>query len=125
MAKQTPAVIGTRPTNLDEHNADMARRASEHEAKRRRLLDCLDPTVAKYHEDRKELWEWLVEVKLFRPAVGKAHAHMQDFSEKVVAQHEADAWSMFCDKVGEWPSRRDSEPKISKLKKRSLRDTEV
>lgn len=106
---------------LEDHNNERARRQKERDAKRPKLLDCLDPTVAKRYEDAKELFEFRVQVKLFRPAVGKSHAHMKEFDEQVVAQNEQDAWAMFCDKIGEWPSPRDSKPKFTKLKRRTLR----
>jgi hypothetical protein len=35
--------------------------------------------------------------------------------EVVVAQSESDAWAMFCDKLGTWPSRRQAKPVIKKL----------
>lgn len=123
--KNRKSALGAPPANLEEHEADLERRQQERNAKRPRLLDCLDPTVAKAYEERKEIWEWRVEVKLFRPAQGKAHAHMEEFSKQVVAQNENDAWAFFCDTVGEWPSRRDSQPKITRLKKRTLRAEEA
>ena len=124
MADKTPVTLGARPTDLDEHNADMRRREEESLNKRPLTLDCLDPTVAKLHEDRKDIYEWQVEVKLFRPSLGKVQAHMDKFDENVVAQNEGDAWAFFCDKIGEYPSRRDSKPIFTRLKKRSLRADE-
>lgn len=126
-SKQSPvtsAALGAAPASLDDHNADMERREAVRRSKRARLLDCLDPTVAKRHEDAKELYEWKVDVKLFRAAKGRVAAHMQDFSEKVVAQTQQDAWAMFCDKIGEWPSYRDCAPKFTQLKRRTLREPE-
>lgn len=114
------AVIAAVP-DIDDHQKELNRRAEERLKKRPVLLDCLDPTVAKFHEDRKELYEWRVEVKIFRPAVGKVAAHLEAFDEQVVALNSQDAWAFFCDKIGEWPSPRDSNPVITKLKKRTLR----
>lgn len=123
-AKKTLPSLGAAPVDLEKHNADMDRREAEHKAKRKRLLDCLDPTVAKRYEDRKTIWEWRVETRLFRPAKGKVQAHMENFDRTVVAQNENDAWAIFCDTIGEWPSRRDSSPTITRLQKRTLRDLE-
>lgn len=119
--KQAGSALISPLPDIDKHEADLARRAELRQKKRPLLLDCLDPTVAKYHEDRKELYEFRVEVKIFRPAVGKAAAHLEAFDEQVVALNEQDAWAFFCDKIGEWPSPRDSHPVITKLKKRTLR----
>jgi len=102
----------------------MARRAAERQSKRRRLLDCLDPSVAKTYEDKKTLYEWKVEAEIFRPAKGSEPARMEKIEKQVVAQNDGDAWSMFCDVIKEWPSRRDTNPTITKLRKRTLRDLE-
>jgi hypothetical protein len=109
------------PVSLEERAKEKARIRAEQAKNRPRLLDCLDPTVAKRYEDAKPLYEWIVECKLFRPATAKTHAHMENVSKQVVAQNEADAWAYFCDLTGEWPSRRDTDPKITRLKRRTLR----
>ena len=111
------------PVNLAERAAEKARILAEQAANRNRLLDCLDPTVAKSYEEKKVLYEWNVQCQVFQPARGREHAHMERFEHQVVAQNERDAWSVFCDKIGEWPSRRDSAVKITKLHKRTLRDS--
>lgn len=125
MAKE-PArtVVAVKPADLDEHNKDMARRQAEATAARPKHMECLDPTVAKFHEDRKPLYEWKVECGIFRRAVGTKPAFIEKLTEQVVAQNEQDAWAMFCDKIGEWPSRRDAQPAITKLGKRTLRGIE-
>lgn len=110
------------PVNLADRAAEKARIREEQNANRARLLDCLDPTVAKSYEEKKTLYEWRVQCQVFRPARGRQHAHMEKFDQQVVAQNERDAWSMFCDRLGEWPSRRDSSVKITRLQKRTLRD---
>lgn len=118
------AALASPPPNIDEHNADMARRAAELAKARPLMLDCLDPTQAKYYEDRKPLYEWRIEVPIFRRAVGAAPAYMQKFDETVVAQSDGDAWAMFCDKIREWPGRRDAGPKITRMKRRTLRNAQ-
>lgn len=123
-AKKSLPSLGAAPVDLEKHNADMEKREAAQNAKRKRLLDCLDPTEAKRYEDRKTTWEWRVEARLFRPAKGKVQAHMENFDKTVVAQNEQDAWAYFCDTIGEWPSRRDSSPKITRMQKRTLRDLE-
>lgn len=113
------------PVNLKERAKERQRIRDEQLKSRPRTLDCLDPTVAKRYEDAKPLYEWRVVCKLFRPAVGKQHAHMETMDRQVVAQNENDAWAMFCDAIGEWPSRRDARPEISRLRKRTLRGDEL
>lgn len=110
------------PVSLEERAKEKARIREEQLARLPRMLDCLDPTVAKTYEDRKPLWEWKVECRMFRAAVGKTPARMETIEKNVVAQNERDAWAMFCDSIGEWPSIRGARPAITRLKKRTLRD---
>lgn len=119
-----PSKIATEPANVDAHRDDMERRRAEQLKKRSKLLKCLDPITAAQYEARKALYEFKVECELFRPAAKKRRAGTEKFDEQVVAQNEQDAWAMFCDKIGEWPSRRDSNAKITRLEKRTLRDDE-
>ena len=115
------------PPKLEDFAAERERRQKERDAKRPKLMDCLDPTVAKYWEDRKDLYEWEVEMQAFRRAVGKQAAHLKTIKEQVVAHNEDDAWAMFCDKVfstGNSPSRRDSKAKFKRLRRRTLRHNE-
>lgn len=109
------------PVNLETRAKEKEFIRKKQEADRPRLLDCLDPTIAKRYEDAKPLYEWEVTCKMFRAATPKTHAHMETKTQQVVAQNENDAWAMFCDLMGEWPSRRDSRPTITRLKKRTLR----
>jgi hypothetical protein len=126
MSKQAshpgPAIAAP-PPNIDEHTADMARRYKEDEAARGRLLDCLDPSIAKQYEDRKPIYEWRVKAEIFRKSQGNKQAYMEKFDKQVVAQSEQDAWAIFCDSVGEWPSPRDAKREITKLGKRTLRNS--
>jgi hypothetical protein len=64
-----------------------------------------------------------VKCRLFRAAYGRQPARMEDLEKNVVAQNEKDAWAMFCDVIGEWPSRRGCRPEIQRLKRRTLRDS--
>lgn len=112
------------PVSLEERAKEKARIRAEQDKARPRCMDCLDPTVAKRHEDAKPLYEWRVACRIFRPATSKTHARMEEVSREVVAQTEGDAWAMFCDAIGEWPSRRDARPAITRLKKRTLRGDE-
>jgi hypothetical protein len=109
------------PVSLEERAKEKKRIKEEQNKNRPRLLDCLDPTVAKRYEDAKPLYEWRVECGIFRKATPKNHAHVEQVSKQVVAQDEDDAWAFFCDAQGEWPSRRDTNPTITRLKKRTLR----
>lgn len=42
----------------------------------------------------------------------KGHLEEHSRKETVRAQNESEAWALFCDKVGVWPSRQASEVKI-------------
>jgi hypothetical protein len=110
------------PVNLEERAKEKAFYREQQRINRPRLLDCLDPTVAKRYEDAKPMFSWKVECGIFRKATPKTHAHVEQVQQIVVAQNENDAWSSFCDIQGEWPSRRDSNPTITRLKKHTLRD---
>jgi hypothetical protein len=112
------------PVSLEERAKEKTLYRDQQFKDQPRLLDCLDPTVAKRYEDAKPLYEWKVECRLFRMATSKNHAHMEEVSKQVVAQTEADAWAHFCDLMGEWPSRRATRPTITRLKKRTLRADE-
>lgn len=123
MAKEQATIsplVGYAPPSVDAHQADMKRRDEERQAKRPKLLRCLDPEVAAEYEKNKPLYEWRIECSIFRPARGKDRAKTEKMDEQVVAQTEADAWAIFCDKIGEYPSRRDCRPTITKLQKRSF-----
>lgn len=122
MAKDKPNTVsiplpalGAMPPTLEEFNAERVRRAAERAKKEDVLLECIDPTVARQYEDRKATYEWQVEVRLPRPAIGNQKFYRQKFSETVVAQNDADAWAYFCDRIGEWPNRRNAKPLITRL----------
>lgn len=95
---------------LEKHEQDRQRRRAEQIAKRPLLRDCMNPHIAAWHESQKPLFTWEVEVGLFRPG---DNAHVEQFHESVIAGSENDAWAVFCDKIGEWPSRRESDVKIT------------
>lgn len=123
MAKESSTIapaVGYQPPRMEDHQADLARRDAERHKNRPKLLKCLDPSTAAEYEKNKPLYEWRVECSIFRPARGKDRAKTERFDEQVVAQNESDAWAMFCDKIGEYPSRRDCRPTITQLQKRSF-----
>ncbi len=107
------------PVDVDKHQANLEKRREAQQKKRPKLLKCLDPLTAAAYEAKKPTFEWEIKVDLFRPASAKERAKTHKFCEQVVAQNADDAWAMFCDKIGEWPSRRDSNPSITKLKQRT------
>lgn len=115
-----PVATANTPVNIAEHQDSLEARQQARNKKRAKLLSCLDPIVARDYEHRKPLYEFKIECKIFRAAGSKGRARNEKFDEQVVAQNEDDAWSMFCDKIGEWPSRRDTMPKITRLQKRTL-----
>lgn len=123
MAKEQSTIspiVGNMPANVDSHQADMARRDAERQAKRPKMLRCLDPATAAEYEKNKPLYEWRIQCSIFRPARGKDRAKTEKIDEQVVAQTQDDAWAIFCDKIGEYPSRRDCRPTITQLEKRSF-----
>ena len=102
------------PVAWEEHQAEKERRKAEREKKRPTLRACLDHTVAAQFEARKALYRWRVECTYMRPdAKGRLQTHSA--TEEVVAQTEADAWAVFCDKRGTWPGPNDCERVITKL----------
>jgi hypothetical protein len=119
VSSSVPATIANTPVNVDEHNTSLESRQKKRDKIRPTHLKCLDPVVAAEYEHRKALYEWKVECKIFRPAGTKGRAKVETFCEQVVAQNENDAWAFFCDKIGEWPSRRDMQPVITRLHKRN------
>lgn len=110
------------PARQEDVDKERARIRAEQDERLPRMLDCLDPAVAKKYEDAKNVWEWRVTCRMFRPAVGRSPARMEEITKEVVAQNQRDAWAMFCDLVGEYPSIRGARPKIERLRKRTLRD---
>ena len=116
MASSTiPATVSGAPVNIDEHNKDLAKRQAVRDKNRAKHLRCLDPITASQYENRKPVFEWKIECELFRRATKSKRAGTEKFCEQVIAQNADDAWAMFCDKIGEWPSRRDVQPKITKV----------
>src|SRR5688572_3100945 len=106
------------PVDLSERAKEKQFYKELRDKNRNRLMDCLDPTVAKRYEESKTIYEWNVKAQIFRPATKKQHARMEKFERIVAAQNERDAWSAFCDDIIERPSRRDSNVTITKLQKR-------
>ena len=127
MAEKTaaaPVAINV-PADWDAHRRELDEQQKLLDKKKATLLRCLDPIVAAEYEHRKPLYEWRVECSIFRPAAGKQRATAEKFSELIVAKTEADAWATFCDKIGEYPSRRGMNPIITRLQKRSANDADA
>jgi hypothetical protein len=116
--KDRPATVGDllqpKPASIDidAHEADKKRRQAEHDANREELLKCLNPAYAAMKEAQKPQYKWTVSASWNGPHDGEM-SHI-NASETVIAQDEADAWAMFCDKIGCWPSRRDAKPVIKR-----------
>lgn len=109
------------PANIDVHGEDKVRRQAVRDKNRRKAMDCLDPERAAQYEVRKPLYEWKVECSYMKPQEKGGLKRVSE-SEQVVAQTEADAWSMFCDKLNLMVSRRACDVKITRLEKRSLEE---
>lgn len=121
VAKENSApAVGNHVPSLDDHQTEKSLRYEEQQNRRQKHLRCLDPLTAAEYEKNKPIYEWRVECKVFRPANGRKRAGEEKFDEQIVAQTEADAWALFCDKIGEYPSRRDCRPTITQLQKRSF-----
>jgi hypothetical protein len=100
--------------DMEAYEAEKARRQQDRDAKRELLRECLNPVVAARMEMRKPLYRWTVSAQWLganNDSVTKFEAE-----EVVVAQSEADAWALFCDRIGMWPSRRDARPVLKRGK---------
>ena len=101
------------PSAREDHPAELERRAKAREARRGELRKCLDPEVAARFETRKPEYEWTINCTYTRPnSKGRLVGHA--VNEKVIAQTEADAWAMVCDKIGAWPGPKDCERVITR-----------
>ena len=90
-------------TVLEVHLADKAKRQARHDEMAPELQRCLDPKYAAQKELEKPAYKWTVKVKwLGRDQDGELLN--VDSEQTVTAQNETDAWAMFCDKIGAWPS---------------------
>jgi hypothetical protein len=120
--KDRPATVGDllqpKPASIDidAHEAELTRLRAEQEEKAPVLEACLDPAVAKWYEDQKEVFVWRVEA-VWRETDSTGSRKPFIVDEKVVAQNAADAWAMVCDSIEQWPSRRSVKPKITQVKK--------
>lgn len=106
----------------------MARRQAIIDAKRDEMLKCLRPKYARAKELAKPVYMWTVSVKWYTSVDDENGKHRNVFREEqetVAAQNESDAWARFCDKIGEWPSRRDWKPTITKGKRLSAEAVEA
>ena len=101
--------------DIDDHQADQARRQAVRDARRDETLKCLSPIYAKQRELEKPVYRFEVSATW----MGKDEkGEVTEFNSKqtVLAQSESDAWSAFCDKIGFYPSRRDAKPVIKRGK---------
>jgi hypothetical protein len=119
--KDTPATIGQlnqprpNPIDNDAHQADMARRKAEIDARRPEMIRCLNPAYASAREMEKPQFRFTVSAEWYGQEDGDGLAQI-DSEQTVVAQNEADAWAKFCDKIGRWPSPRDAKRTIKRGK---------
>lgn len=123
---------------LATHQADLARRAKEHEVKREMLYRCLDSRFATEAELKKPQYKFTVEVEWWTQSpeskVSKPRGAMEISDDDdptggrlclrkekrtVVAQNEADAWALFCDAIQSWPS-----PNLPGMKRKFTRSKE-
>jgi hypothetical protein len=79
------------------------------------MIKCCNPNYARQKELEKPQYVFTIECEWY---AGHAKRGIVQYHRRasVVAQDEADAWSMFCDKIQCWPSRRDVKLKIKKGK---------
>lgn len=97
------------PVSVDitAHQADMARRKAERDAKRAELMKCCNPNYAVARELEKPKYVWTVEATWYDAHHQKGIVNFHR-KQNVAAQNEPDAWAEFCDAMGQWPSRRDA-----------------
>lgn len=98
------------PTDWDDHQRRMAELRQKQDANRMESLRCTDPDYAARIQAAKPRYEYEVQCEFVRN--GKAY----DLTEKVTAQNEQDAWSMFCYKIGQNIGPRDGIRRITKLR---------
>jgi hypothetical protein len=104
------------PANWDEYVADKDRRAAARQKNRKTMLECLDPEKAAQYELKKDKFEFRVKCTFRRPnEKGKLESKTEELT--VTAQNENDAWAMFCDNIGTWPSRKNADCEIQQIRK--------
>lgn len=104
------------PVNWDDHQADLERRREERKRNEKTHRACLKAETAAQLEAAKPLYDFEVAASFDI----QGEKGLEPFSKKLKlrAQNEADAWAMYCDKVGHWPSRAACEElKIKQLSK--------
>lgn len=102
------------PVDLDAHKKEKAHQQARIDEMREEHLKCLHPAYAAQKEHEKPVYKWTVTAKWLGPH-DDVLSHL-NAEETVVAQNEATAWAIFCDKIGCWPSRRDAKPIIKRGK---------
>lgn len=119
--------------DVDAHQKDLTRRQRERDERcplEERLRLC-SPVYAREVEEKKPLFKFTVTAVTYERRKPEINSRHDDFefdaadgagemytprSRKgvVVAQNEQDAWAMFCDRIGEWPSPKLAKPTFSK-----------
>lgn len=122
-AESLHPAIGITYGQLTEHQADMARRQKERDAKTPLLRQCLNPAFAAAQEAEKPVYKFRVQAKFDLITDGKLEAVEMD--EEVSAQNESDAWAAACDRLKVWPSRRHANPTFKRGKQLSIAEVKV
>lgn len=100
MADTTATVTNERPTFIEQHHEELARRQAERDKTAEIREDCLDPREAAKHEMAKPHFNYKVSCSYRKPDPKTRKLTTYEFEAEVVAQNDADAWAHFCDKTG-------------------------
>ena len=84
-------------------------------------MRCLHPAVAAGLEAKKPFFPFDIEATWQGPGENGPGIWGPE-KRRCIAQNENDAWAMFCDKIEQWPSRRDSTVTIKRGKQMSAED---
>jgi hypothetical protein len=102
--------------NLDDHESRVKEIVGNQTRRTKESRRYLDPEYATRMEARKPLYEWDVSCTYSRQnAKGKLETKTEKL--RVAGQTEADAWAIFCDKIGAWPGPKTCERTIERREK--------
>lgn len=108
-------------TNIDAHNADKAKRKAVRDARRDKMLMCLDGDYAAKCEMEKPRYKFTVSASW----LGMNSGRRTNFNgaETVVAKNAAEAWAKFCDRLQTWPSVENVKRTITKGEQVSISES--
>ncbi len=106
--------------NIEGHEEDKRRRLKAREGKSAVLDDCTDPTKAAEYEARKPHYYYSVTATWKRPSFDPKTGNSGGLKpktetvENIIAQNDAEAWSLFCDAVGDNPNPNQTKREVTR-----------